>query len=144
MDASTVLPDLSPQCRKVLDVLSHAVRPLSAYDVLGQLRESGIKSPPTIYRALEKLTAEGWVHRIESLNAYVACSHKHHHATHGCCNHVGQFAICTDCGAVRELESPVLTNALSSTHDRFLARVDRKVIELFGVCHNCIKAGAPV
>jgi len=130
---------LSPQCQKVLDVLNGAPRPLSAYDVLEQLRETGIKSPPTVYRALEKLSGEGLVHRIESLNAYVACNHHHDHAAHGCEHHVGQFAICTGCGTVREIESPALSTALKSLRDKFLARIDRKVIELFGLCQSCAK-----
>lgn len=130
---------LSPQCQKVLSVLESAPQPLSAYDVLEQLRTSGIKSPPTVYRALDKLTTEGLAHRIESLNAYVACHHKHGHAHEGA-DHVSLFAVCTGCNAVRELDNPAVTAALSSIKGKFLSRIDRKVVELFGLCSTCLKA----
>ena len=36
---------LSLSDQKVLDVLAHANKPLSAYDILDKLRRSGVRSP---------------------------------------------------------------------------------------------------
>ena len=59
----------------VLKVLAKANAPLSAYSLLDKLREYGLKAPPQVYRALEKLIEIGKVHRIESMNAFIACGH---------------------------------------------------------------------
>ena len=121
--------ELTPQLTQVLKTISAAPRPLSAYDILDQLRRTGIKSPPTVYRALEKLSALGLIHRIESLNAYAACTHDHAKTPHA----ASQFAICTECGEVEELAAPAQTKAASG----FLASVSRRVLELSGVCRSC-------
>lgn len=116
----------------VLDVLRQADKPLGAYEVLGLLRDQGLRAPLQIYRALERLIADGAVHRIESVNAYALCSHDH-------CGTNGHavFAICTQCGIATELRDPAL--------DRLLNRLARKqrfstkatTVELSGVCEDC-------
>ena len=59
----------------VYDALTGADTPLSAYSLLDQLRESGFRAPLQVYRALEKLIELGQVHRLESINSFVACQH---------------------------------------------------------------------
>ncbi|MCB1470463.1 MAG: transcriptional repressor, partial [Rhizobiaceae bacterium] len=81
----------------VFGVLSKAEGPLSAYSMLDQLREHGFRAPLQVYRALEKLVEFGLVHRLESINSFVACTHPHDHS-HG----LIAFAICEACGAVDE------------------------------------------
>jgi Fur family zinc uptake transcriptional regulator len=123
--------DLSDQQHKVLAALVHAGRPLSAYDVLALLKNDGVKSPPIVYRALDKLVAAGRVHRLESLNAYIACSHGDHAAcTHGH-HHSSVFAICTGCGKVQEIDD---TSRVPAT---FLKTVTRRVAEITGLCTAC-------
>src|SRR4051812_32122076 len=90
--------ELSPHSKKILDLLHKQDKPLSAYDILDKLRKTGIKAPPTVYRALDTLIKRGLVHRIESLNAFVAC-HDHKHPE----KHVARFAVCRECGAVEEI-----------------------------------------
>ena len=51
---------------------------MSAYDLIQVLHSEGMSSPPTMYRALRQLVDAGVAHRIESLNAFVACRHEHH------------------------------------------------------------------
>ena len=53
--------------------LANAYKPLTAYEILEKLRPKGVSAPTTVYRALDKLVASAKVHRIESLNAFVAC-----------------------------------------------------------------------
>jgi hypothetical protein len=68
-------------------------RPLSAYTILDQLRDQGFRAPLQVYRALDKLVEFGLVHRLESLNAFVACRHP------DCEDHETiAFMICEKCG----------------------------------------------
>ncbi len=67
-------PDLNKNDKKVLSALGRSEKPLSAYDILDRARSDALKAPVQVYRALEKLESRGLVHRIEALNAFVACS----------------------------------------------------------------------
>ncbi|MGE0755142.1 MAG: transcriptional repressor, partial [Alphaproteobacteria bacterium] len=58
----------------VFEVLQAESRPLSAYEILDRLKKQGVRSPPIVYRALEKLLADDSIHRVEQLNAYMACN----------------------------------------------------------------------
>ena len=66
----------TPLRRKVLAILlKNNMRAVGAYELLEDLREAGFRSqPPVAYRALEFLMKHGFVHKIERLNAFVACS----------------------------------------------------------------------
>lgn len=122
---------LGPMEASALRALERAQAPLSAYDVMAALRaERPTAAAPTAYRALAKLIARGLVHRLESLNAYVAC----------CADHGGTaplFSICDDCGAVGEMAdaSVVLRLAAAAGREGFVAKTS--VIELHGRCAGC-------
>lgn len=118
---------------QVLQVLARARRPLSAYDILAELKSSGMKAPNQVYRALEKLTRRGQVHRIEALNAFVACSH----------DHAGRpgFVVCRDCGKVDELEDERL-GAIADSVKRTGFAIDSVSLEILGHCEGCSSAGA--
>ena len=65
---------LTPPRRRVLELLLEAGQPVKAYDLIAAYGSDGAPAkPPTVYRALEFLSGQGFAHRIESLNAYVAC-----------------------------------------------------------------------
>src|SRR3954469_5779227 len=103
-------PELNGNDRKVLSALGRAVKPLSAYDILDRARSDALKAPVQVYRALEKLSGRGLVHRIEALNAFVACSdcshpgHDHRDQSHAHTHHRPGLVICRACGSVREFE----------------------------------------
>ncbi len=80
----------------VLEIIQSSDKALGAYEIL-DLSAMPLSSPkpPTIYRALEFLQEHGFIHRIESLNAYVSCAAGHQHQG-------SQFMICTSCGRVEE------------------------------------------
>src|SRR4051794_40353293 len=59
--------------RRVLELLLEAGQPVKAYDLMAAFDAQAPAKPPTVYRALEFLEREGFAHRIESLNAFVAC-----------------------------------------------------------------------
>src|SRR5262245_48967355 len=88
---------------QVLERLEAATSPLSAYTLLDQLRDRGFRAPLQVYRALDALIKGGLVHRLESLNAFVACSEPHDHG-HG----MTAFAICDRCGQVDEMSDDAI------------------------------------
>jgi Fur family zinc uptake transcriptional regulator len=60
--------------RRVLELVWKNHEPVKAYDILEILKtEKKGAAPPTVYRALDFLLQEGFVHKIESLNAYIGC-----------------------------------------------------------------------
>lgn len=125
---------LTPQRARVLELLRDAPRPLKAYDLLPALGEPGRPAkPPTAYRALDFLVEHGLAHRIESLNAYVACDHAG-------ADHPATFLICDRCGAVTEshLHEPVV--GLTAAAARLGFRMDRVAIEAHGLCRDCCEA----
>src|ERR1700678_777705 len=63
---------LTPMRRHVLEALLASHKPLGAYEIMDRLSDQGRPAPITVYRALEFLRHNGFVHRIESRNAFVA------------------------------------------------------------------------
>jgi len=125
-------PNLTKNQSLVYDVLSKAKLPLTAYSVLDDLRESGFRAPPQVYRALEKLQKLGLIHRLESLNAFVACRHS------DCQSHgLIAFTICEKCGEVTEIaEKSIEMEILSLTEKQsFVAK--KTSIEISGTCVSC-------
>ena len=123
-------PPQTPNHERVFGLLQKAARPMTAYELLDRLRPSGITAPPTVYRALDRLTEEGRAHRLESLNAFVACAHPHHGAS-------AMFSICGSCGTVAEFSDPGLDRRIAAwARDRSF-EVERAVLEVRGRCDAC-------
>lgn len=121
----------TPIRRRVLELIAEAPGGLKAYDLLDRLAEEHAAArPPTVYRALEFLIGQGLVHRIESLNAYVACPCPEH--AHGF-----QLLICRLCGRVEELHLDDVNAQLSRRARDLGFRVERQTIELLGRCEAC-------
>ena len=131
----SVMPDLTKNQSLVLKALSDAAGPLSAYTILDQLRGDGFRAPLQVYRALEKLQLYGLVHRLESLNAFVACAHPHHHEAG-----LTAFAICEDCGRVDEFSDEVVEERLGQWAGSTGFRPDKTTIEIRGHCGRCAAA----
>ena len=116
----------------ILRVLRSAKSPMSAYAILDAVRTTRITAPTTVYRALSRLIADGAIHRLASLNAYVTCSDRQH--THG----PPVFAICRDCGHVDELAEAYVVRRLQSDATRLGFHVEATTIELTGRCASCV------
>ena len=117
----------------VLEIIADAQKPIGAYDVLAELgKKLDNPKPPTAYRAIDFLQEHGFIHRIESMNAYIACHSDHLHQG-------SQFMICDTCGTVAETHLCHLPEALSKkTHDAGF-HVTRWNVELHGQCNACYK-----
>jgi Fur family zinc uptake transcriptional regulator len=138
-DALEPSPDLTRNQALVFGRLTEAEAPLSAYTILDQLRNDGLRAPLQVYRALDKLVEYGLVHRLESLNAFVACNHpagENSGASHG----TVAFAICEECGGVTEFAEQDVVKRLQGWARTEGFHAHSTVIELRGLCENCTTA----
>ena len=128
---------LTPVRRKVLELLLKEHRALGAYAILDMLREAGFGSqPPVAYRALDFLAEHGFVHRIERLNAFVACAHPER-------AHTPAFMICRLCDAVAETHSAPEKGALGTAAREVGFQIERTVVEAEGICPDCANRAVP-
>jgi Fur family zinc uptake transcriptional regulator len=119
----------------VLEVLESHQNPLSAYSILEQLADAGLRAPPQVYRALEKLIDYGLIHKLESINSYVACQHRH------CGSHqVTSFAICDTCERVLEIINQEFETTLHGLAERSGLNPTHSTVEIHGMCENCSNA----
>ncbi|SFX50838.1 transcriptional repressor [Marinospirillum alkaliphilum] len=122
---------LTPTRRRVLELIVHSPGGAKAYDLLDALTaENPSARPPTIYRAIDFLLSNGLIHRIESLNAYVSCACPEHAQAY-------QLLICKDCGKVQELHEESLDHQLDAAAARQGFYVEKKTIEVHGLCQQC-------
>ena len=128
-------PDLTRNQSLVLDTLAGADGPMTAYGILDQLSGEGMRAPQQVYRAMEKLQDAGLVHRLESLNAFVACRHD------GCAQHeTVAFIICDNCGQTSEISDEHLTASLEALTRKRGFSPRTTTIEMRGLCSNCLAA----
>lgn len=122
---------ITPPRLTAFKIVHKAKKPITAYDVLGKMGDE-IKNPkpPTAYRALDFLSQHGFIHRIESLNAYVSCDASHKHKG-------SQFMICDTCGEVGEIHLCSLPQALEDKVQERRFDLHHWNTELHGTCKKC-------
>jgi Fur family zinc uptake transcriptional regulator len=122
----------TPLRRKVLELVWRGHKPITAYELLDLLSQEGKKrvAPPTIYRALDFLIEEGFVHRLESLNAFIGCSDPEH-------VHQGHFLICTQCRTVKEINIQALHDQINDAANGEGYKLEHSMLEIMGKCNNC-------
>ena len=119
----------TPPRRRVYELLLHAGGPVKAYALMDRFSDGKPAKPPTVYRALEFLEAQGLAHRIASINAFVACDVAEP-------DHAPAFLICDCCGSTAEFQpGPVRTAANAARAHRFTPRA--VALEVRGRCERC-------
>lgn len=114
---------------RVYELLLRAGVPVKAYQLMDLYQDGQSAKPPTVYRALEFLEHHGLVHRIASLNAYVACASKE-------TVHAAAFLICDCCGSAEEFQPGKVPSANAAAAERsFRARTI--ALEVRGLCQGC-------
>lgn len=110
--------------------LKKAGRPTKAYDLLDLLSDEGMKAPMTIYRALERLQAKGYVKKIFSQNAFVCADPRAR-------PHLKAVVTCRRCGQTRLI--PLAENDVRSMLGVVDMPITDLVIEAIGECgSNCL------
>lgn len=119
--------------RRVFELIADSTRPVKAYDLMEKVRKQGAgpTAPPTVYRALDFLMSNGFVHRLETLNAYVPCPHPEAEA------HGSQFLICEHCQETLELDAGGIADRLRAQAKEQGFEPRRHTIEVYGLCAKC-------
>jgi len=117
--------------QKVLELMLIHGGAVSAYDLLDSLKETDVGAkPPTVYRALDFLLEQHFIHRVESQNAFIACNHFSD-------NHQLQLFICERCQEVQEVHSPQIQQSLNEQARLNDFQIHSQTVEARGLCHNC-------
>jgi len=129
---------LTPKRKLVLQTLLHANKALSAYELLDYC-QTHFKQPMqamTIYRILEFLEQEHFVHKLKVSNQYVVCSHILCEDEHG----TPQFLICAKCNKINEqIIDPQMMTGLQSNAQQEGFTVVNPQIEINGICDQCVE-----
>ena len=122
----------TPQRLEVLRLMIEKNTAISAYDLLDLLRVSEPQAkPPTIYRALDFLLEQGFIHRVESNNSYVVCHHFEEP------QHTSAMLICDRCGTVSEQHAQGVETVLQLLSQQSGFSLRNSVIEAHGLCAGC-------
>ena len=121
---------------RVLGLVADAGKPIKAYDLLDKVREgegAGAAAPPTVYRALDFLLANGFIHKLESVNAFVACHHPN------AAQHSAPFLICDGCHKAVELEDEHVVATLDAQARALGFSPQTQTLEVHGLCAECAR-----
>jgi Fur family transcriptional regulator, zinc uptake regulator len=121
------------QLRKaILKILLETHVPIKAYDIVDKLK-TDVRSikPISVYRILDLFLKHKIVHKIHSLNSYIICSHPG--MGHDC-----SFMICQKCNNIKELCKDEIFEKLVKTTDSHNFHIKDVVLELLGLCSNCL------
>jgi len=122
---------LTGQRRDILNCVAESHSATGAYDIVERMAARGSRPAPiTVYRALDFLLAHGLVHKIESRNAFIACSHSHD-------GEPAALLICERCALVAELDAPQVFAGLARAAAGQGFRPTGTVIEMTGTCSAC-------
>lgn len=125
---------LTPLRAQVLGLVADAGKPVKAYDLLDSMKEeNGSSAPPTVYRALDFLLEQGFIHRLASVNAFVSCHHPNE-------RHSVPFLICDRCQAAIELEDERICSLLDEQARALGFEPRTQTLEVHGTCAQCAAA----
>jgi Fur family zinc uptake transcriptional regulator len=125
---------LTPIRARVLELIADTGKPVKAYELLELVRQKkgvGADAPPTVYRALDFLMANGFVHKLESVNAFVACHHPNSD------QHSVPFLICDRCHSAVELEDREVVTQLEARAKALGFQPQAQTLEVHGLCARC-------
>ena len=114
---------------RTYELILEANAPVKAYDVIDRFHPDGAAKPPTVYRALSFLEQMGLIHRIESLNAFVACETRNE-------KHTAGFLLCDCCGQSVEIASPNVSDIQVSAGKAGFS-LNHITLEARGLCAAC-------
>jgi Fur family transcriptional regulator, zinc uptake regulator len=123
--------NLTPTRLRVLELVWAGHEPVKAYDIIEKFSKGRHPAkPPTVYRALDFLLENGFIHRIESKNAFIGCPRP-------IVKHEGKFFICEACNRVIEIDSRRINATVEELAAENNFQVHSKTIEIYGLCAVC-------
>ncbi len=130
MRAKQSVKQLNPRVQQVYDCIKNSPTPQGAYNLLDKLRPEGFRAPSQMYRALNRLLELGLIHKVESLNVFVACDQSHQSC-------VSILAVCDSCGSVEEFPSPEFADQVKAIGLEHSFESREFAVELKGRCSDC-------
>lgn len=122
---------MTPTRSEVFRILSSLDEAIGAYDLLELLKPSVPNAkPPTIYRALDFLQEQGFVHKITSTNTYILCTHFDH-------QHTAHMLICIECHGVQEVHCKGVDQAMLEQARKHGFKLHQQTVEAHGICSSC-------
>jgi Fur family zinc uptake transcriptional regulator len=122
---------LTPIRASVLRLIAEAGKPIKAYDLLERMRGGpGAMAPPTVYRALDFLLEQGFIHRLATINAFLACHHP-------LAAHSVPILICERCESATELEDDRFARDLVAAARATGFEPSSLSLEVRGLCADC-------
>ncbi len=119
--------------KSVLELVCTSHKAIGAYELLDLFREQAPKAKPvTIYRALDFLMEAGLVHKIESLNAFIACLQAE-------TQHKSVILICDHCENAYEIDATSVYKSLYTLSETVQFTPQYLTLELHGLCASCQK-----
>ena len=119
--------------KSVYEIIIKYNKPIKAYEVLDELRNVTGKTshPPTVYRAIDFLIENGFIHKLNSINSFVGCFHPKIHKE---C----YFLICKKCNIYQECCDNDLTENIFKTAKQNDFIVINTTLEIEGHCQDCL------
>jgi len=123
---------LTPMRQQVYICLCKQGRPVTAYELLAlYVVEKGRPvAPPTIYRTLAYLCAQGMVLRLASTHSYIP--HEHHQSAPP-----DAILLCDSCGQVQSVADTKLNQGLQQVLASAGFQAPPQALELHGTCATC-------
>ncbi|MDR3204723.1 MAG: transcriptional repressor [Deltaproteobacteria bacterium] len=117
----------------ILSILVLANKPLKGYAIVELARERGWSlSPASVYRTLNFFIECGLVHKVNSLNAFVACLENLDGQGHN-----AVLLVCPDCHKTLEINDRLLTAELFKRLSALGFSIDFGAVEVSGMCQEC-------
>jgi Fur family zinc uptake transcriptional regulator len=117
--------------RQLLSLMYIQNEPISAYELLELFRKANPKAASmTVYRALDFLQTQKFIHRLASRNAYTACETPQHHRQ-------AHFLLCETCGQAQEVDAVSFEKSARKLANEYGFVLSDKPIEIVGVCKRC-------
>ena len=115
----------------ILEMIWSNHEPSKAYDILDKLKDVNLSAKPsTVYRTLDFLLENGLIHKLNSLNAYIGCSHP---LEHNECF----FLFCQECKEIKECCNKELAKAINQTASNNKFQPMNVILEIQGECQEC-------
>lgn len=118
--------------KQVFEIIVKNNKPIKAYEILDKISNINNKHshPPTVYRAIDFLIENGFVHKLNSINSFVGCFHPKAHKE---C----YFLICKKCNIYQECCDDSLKDRISKTaiYNNFV--ICNTTLEIEGHCIDC-------
>jgi len=118
--------------KAIFELIWGSHEPVKAYDLLKSLDKNSLH-PPLVYRALNFLLENKFIHKIDSINSYFGCSHPDS-------NHDCYFLICSKCYNVAEACEDNLEKEVMLVAKKKGFFVENISLEITGVCKSCLRS----